>query len=67
MIRRTKDGLVAVADGVDLRDFTPSGRRRCTATKPWDGNRDSAPYGVQHEEASDTSCSACGTDWGSAS
>jgi hypothetical protein len=70
MIKRERIGntiklTVPKGSNADLRNYTANGRWRCTSESPWP-SREAAPYGVDHVEIGegDTSCPACGANWG---
>ena len=75
-----QDGTVEMkaAPGEDLRHFDVNGRFTCNPDHPWSGNREDAPNGVRHENASEVGeqedgypggdivtyeCADCGHRW----
>lgn len=64
------DGTVthkATKPGEDLRNFDADGRFICNEDHPWSGNRDDAPHGVRHVDATTedgtTTCPHCNASW----
>ena len=56
-------------NGHDARKYDPLTKRFCcTSQHPWDGKRESAPFGVMHEdvdpkEAGEVTCPNCKATW----